>query len=343
MSYSSIASSIRTSLNELKVLSTNVKNINFDSVWGGDAHSRLTTNLKNVISKANIECTNLSNYATALDLLDEYKAKKEEVERLKSRLASLPSDEEYDGERAELRQKINTLENELKSLKARIQAMIKFSGNAAEYELVSFQVDENSYKDFTYIVDLDNLLGLAENNMLVTLSDDETLYKYYSQEEINNTLSSIKEKYSGREAAVNCTLAMMQMAADVGKKLKYGNSRNVYDIAIRSDCSVFASWAVNQGTENGDFTKKNVIKLADSGKRYKYYEEAKPGDVLYHLGSDRSKYHATFLVQNDTENKKVIIAEASSVRNGVRLREMSYATLQRLEYRAVNMSAYYNE
>ena len=179
--------------------------------------------------------------------------------------------------------------------------------------------------------------------MLVSLTEKETLYDYYDREDVESTLQSIKSQYSGREAAVNCTLAMMQMAADVGKKLRYGGSRDIYDIGIRSDCAIFASWAVNQGTENGNFPKKNVIKLADSGEKYKYYEEAQPGDVLYHLGADRSQYHATFLVQNDTENKKVIIAEASGVRNGVRLREMSYATLQRLEYRAVNMSPYYSE
>ena len=343
MSYSSIASKLKTDVNVLKNLTTSIKNINFDSVWSGDAHSRLTSNLKNIISKANTECTNLSNYATALDLLEEYKKKKEELSELKKRLNNLSDDEEYASERAELSEQISKLEKEIESLKSRIQAMIKFNVNAVEYELVSFQIDENTYKDFTYIVDLEKLLGLAENDMLVSLTDGETLYNYYSREEVNNTLASIKEKYSGREAAVNCTLAMMQMAADVGKKLRYGGSRDIYDIGIRSDCAIFASWAVNQGTENGDFPKKNVIKLADSGERYKYYEEAQPGDVLYHLGSDRSKYHATFLVQNDTENKKVIIAEASSVRNGVRLREMSYAALQSLGYKAVNMSEYYED
>ena len=274
MSYITAASKIKSNVDNLKTQTTMIKNIDFNSVWSGDAHGKLTANLNEIIAKINTETTNLSNFVTSLNLLDDYKTKNEELKRMKNRLSSIPDDEEHAGERSELSEAISELEKELVNLKSRIIALINFSSNATSFELVSFKPDESTYKDFTYVVDIDNLKSLAENNMLSQLNENETLYDYYSKEEIDSTIESIKSEYIGREAAVNCTLAVMQMAANVGKKLRYGNSRDVYDIAIRSDCSVFASWAINQGTENGDFTKKNVIKLADSGKRYQYYEEA---------------------------------------------------------------------
>ncbi len=343
MSYGNTASNLRNGVSSIKNSTSNIGNINFDSIWSGDAHTKLMSNLDEVVDRYNAECNNLENFSNALDLLEQYKLKKEEMERLQSQLNSLSDDKEHASERVSLKEQINKLQDELNSLKSQILGMIKFDSNTVNYEVVTFQTDESSYKDFTYIVDIENLKGLAENDLLISLTENETLYDYYSKEEVDNTLASIKDTYSGREAAVNCTLAMIQMAANVGKKLRYGGSRDVYDIGIKSDCAVFASWAVNQGTTDPDgFDKRNVAGLSAAGDKYKYYEEALPGDVLYHFGAERSDYHATFLVQNDTENKKVIIAEASGVRNGVRLREMSYDTLKKMEYRAVNMSPYYD-
>jgi hypothetical protein len=344
MSYSSIAAEIRKNVNEMKSLTTNVKSIDFDNIWSGDAHSKLTSNLEHVVSKSNAECTNLSNFATALDLLESYRTKKNYMDECKKRLSSLSSDEKYDKQRADLSKEISNLESELSSLKSRIQAMIKFSANTADYELVTYQTDTSTYKDFTYLYDFENLMQLNRTGRLKLFNWEqgkETLYDYYSKEYVDSVLAEIKDQYSGREAAVNCTLAMIQLAADVGKKLTYDGSLDIYDIGVKSDCAVFASWGVNQGTRYGDFDKKNVLNLYRSGTEYKYYEEALPGDVLVHFGADRTSYHAIFLVKNDTDNKVVTIAEAGGSSIGVRIREMEYKELQERHYRAVSMSQYY--
>lgn len=344
MSYSAAAAKIRQGLNLMKPLTTEVKNIEFDSVWSGDAHGKLTTDLNNVISKSNTECTNLSNFATALDLVESYRTKKNYMDELKKRLNALSSDEKNDAERASLSKQIGELESELASMKSRIQAMLNFSANSAEYEVVTYQTDTSTYKDFTYLYDFENLMQLNRTGQLSLFNWEgrkETLYNYYSKEYVDSILAEIKDQYSGREAAVNCTLAMIQLAADVGKKLTYDGSQDIYDIGVKSDCSVFASWGVNQGTRYGDFDKKNVLNLYRSGTEYKYYEEALPGDVLVHFGADRGSYHAIFLVKNDTDNKVVTIAEAGGSSIGVRIREMEYKELQERHYKAVSMSQYY--
>ncbi len=344
MKYDSISKDIKTMYVAVKEYISEIRNIGLGTVWSGDAYNNLSNKLNEVLEKFEIEVTNLENYTKALEYMDVYIQKLEELDKLETELNNLSDDEDDQARRSELITKIAQLEAEVGELKQKITELIVFKvSDSGSYDLVAFEIDENSYKDFTYLVDLDKLIFLSDEKMLVPLDDDETLYDYYTDEEIETTLESIKANYSGREASVNCALALIQMAADVGKKLKYGGSRDIYDIAIRSDCSVFASWAINQGTENEDFTKKNVITLADSGKKYQSYSEAKPGDVLYHLGSDRSKYHATFLVKNDTENKIVTIAEASNKKNGVRLRTMSYDTLRQSGYKAVDMSEYYED
>lgn len=344
MSYSAVAAKVRTYVKDMKSLTTGAKNVNFDGVWSGDAHSKLTSDLENVIGKSNTECTNLSNFATALDLLESYRTKKNFMDELKKRLRSLSSDEKYDEQRASLSEQIADLESELASLKSRIQAMIKFTANAAEYEVVTYQTDTSSYKDFTYLFDFNNLMQLNRTGQLSLFNWEqgkETLYDYYSKDYVDSVLTDIKSNYTGREAAVNCTLAMMQLAANVGKKLTYDGSKDIFDIGVKSDCSVFASWGVNQGTKYGDFDKKNVLNLYRSGVEYEYYEQALPGDVLIHFGADRGSYHATFLIKNDTENKVVTIAEAGGSSIGVRIREMEYSELKDRSYRAVSMSQYY--
>lgn len=339
--YSDIASKINSQVNTLNSTIAAIKSINLSSVWKGAVHDKLVNNLNSSMAKMNDEILNLSVLVKMLNKLQEYRDKKLKKIELEEKLRRIPDEKENYSERSHLESEIEKIVKELNNLKVEINNLNSFNKSKSEYEVVNYAVETSEYKGFTYLVDFYDLCMLNENKQLVSFGENETLYNHYTEEEVLNTLNSIKEKYSGREAAVNCTLAMMQMAANVGKKLKYGGSRDFYDIGIRSDCSVFASWAVNQGTLNGDFTKKNVIKLYTSGETYKTYEEAQPGDVLIHFGKDRSEYHATFLIKNDVENKKVVIAEASSYTNGVRVREMSYNFMKSKEYEAVNMSKYY--
>lgn len=345
MGYSSAASKLRAIISEFNAKRSAITGINFDSVWKGKAHDTQIGKLDSVLTDYGTEVTNIEKFAKMLDMIQQYKDKMEEIERLTSQLNSLPDDEEYAAERASLNKKIATLKMEASNLKLEIAMMNSFSTVASKEEKINYDYDVSTYKDFTYLYDYKKLRQLNMSGRLSLFNwfqKKETLYDYYDKAYVESVLDDIKSMFDGREAAVNCTLAMMQMAADVGKKLTYAGSQDIFDIGVKSDCSVFASWGVNQGTQYGDFDKKNVLNLYRSGVEYDTYEEALPGDVLIHFGADRGSYHATFLLENDTENKVVTIAEAGGKKIGVRVREMSYAELKDRSYRAVNMSQYYD-
>ena len=344
MGYSSIASSIRDKVSNLSAHKSVIDVLDFNGVWKGEAHDAQISSLNKVLGNISTEMTNLENFANLLDLVQSYKDKKTEIENLVSKLDSIPDTEENASKRASLKNDINKLKKEVSDLKSSISSKVSFSNVDSDVEVINYQYDVSNYGDFVYLFDYNNLMQMNRSGQLSLFNWEqgkETLYDYYDRKYVNDVLLDIRSKYFGREAAVNCTLAMMQMAANVGKKLTYDGSLDIFDIGVKSDCAVFASWGVNMGTRYGDFDKKNVLNLYRSGTEYEYYEEALPGDVFVHFGADRGSYHATFLVENDVENKVVTIAEAGGSSIGVRIRKMSYEELKDRSYRAVNMSQYY--
>ncbi len=344
MGYSSIASSIRDKVSSLSAHKSVIDVLDFDGVWKGEAHDAQISSLDKTMSNISTEMNNLENFANLLDLVQNYKDKKDELESISSKLDSIPDIEENSSKRASLKNDITKLKSEISTLKSDISAKVSFSSVDTSIEVINYQYDVSSYDDFVYLFDYNNLMQMNRSGQLSLFNWEqgkETLYDYYDRKYVNDILLDIRSQYSGREAAVNCTLAMMQMAANVGKKLTYDGSLDIFDIGVKSDCAVFASWGVNMGTRYGDFDKKNVLNLYRSGTEYEYYEEALPGDVFVHFGADRGSYHATFLIENDRDNKVVTIAEAGGTSIGVRIRKMSYEELKDRSYRAVNMSQYY--
>ena len=341
MNYTSKASSINTALSPFISAVSNIQKLSFDTVWSGDAHNTLTSNLSTSLKKIQAQRDAISVYTSALENLQMYKNNKEEIDSLRSEYLNLVGDE-YESRRQQLSGKITNLENTNTNLKSSIQNSLKsISSVSAEFEVVNYTPD-NTYGD--YILDLHDFLQLFQSGSLVKLSDNDgsndSLYDYYSKEEVDNRINQIKGQYKGRNAAVNCALGVMEMAAQVGKKLDYDwggghggdGITDIDEVATGTDCSAFASWAINQGISSGNLVGPyGMINLGKSTS----YENAQGGDILV------SSEHVVMIIANNPEAQQFLVAEANGSQEGVIMRTRSYAACSGA-YQAVDLSNLYN-
>lgn len=339
MSYTAIASSIKSNAKSLNTGSTAIKNISFDSIWSGDAHDKLTSNLKNVLAKIAKINESINSFSGALENLETYKNNKEQITKLTNEKNSLDTNSEnYNSRKNTLTSQINSLTEKNRTLKSSINSAISgISSISSELNLVNSTPD-NGYKE--YVVDLYDFLKTFQSGNLTKISDNGSLYNYYSQDEVNNRINQIKQQYSGRDAAVNCALGVMQMAAKVGKKLDYDYggghtpTTSLGQVATGTDCSSFVSWAINQGT-NSTFNTTTTYGLINQGKHIDY-SAAQKGDILVNSG------HVVMVVDNDSSKGQVLVAEASGSNTGVVLRTRSYTSLANSAYQARDLSSIYN-
>lgn len=346
MSYSSVADSIRNKVTLLDNSISSCENINFDSVWAGDAHNNLTSNLDNAFKSIKIQRDNALTLADVLDDLQIYKDNEEKIDGIKYTLSNISNTEENQETIRKYNNQISGLQTTNSSLKTSIKTAINsISSVSSQFELVTYE-PSNNYKD--YAVDLSEMLMLFESGALNKLSDNngssDSLYDYYTEAEVDSMITSIKEKYSGRDAAVNCALGVMQMAADVGLKLDYdwgGGHTSVTDIdavATGVDCSAFASWAINQGAAS-TFNTRCTDSLIYVGNKVSY-EDAQKGDILvYNSGGEG---HVVMIVDNDPESQQFLVVEASGQNAGVIMQTRSYASLSGT-YQARDLSSIYND
>lgn len=346
MSYSSIAQNIRNKVDLLNLSISNCEGINFDTVWAGDAHANLTSNLETAFKSIKTQRDNALTLADALDDLQIYKNNVESIEDLNYSLSNTPNTPENQEAIRRYNNQISGLQTTNSTLRTSIQTAINsISSVSTQFELVNYE-PSNNYKD--YAVDLSEMLMLFESGALTKLSDNngssDSLYDYYTEAEVDSMIAGIKEKYSGRDAAVNCALGVMQMAADVGLKLDYdwgGGHTTVTDIdavATGVDCSAFASWAINQGAAS-TFNTRCTDSLIYVGDRVSY-EEAQKGDILvYNSGGEG---HVVMIVDNDPETQQFLVVEASGRNAGVIMQTRSYASLSGT-YQARDLSSIYND
>lgn len=345
MNYSSIASSIRSAISSLEQCVSGVKSISFSGVWSGDAYNNLSSNLNTSISNINTQKDESLKYADALDKLQEYKDKKETYDNLNNELNGIPNNAENASARHNLINEINSLGTSLSSLKSEIQSLLSgISSVGTEFEIINYQVSDN-YSE--YVVDLYDFLNLFNSGTLTKMSDSGTgssLYDYYSKEEVDNKINDIKSQYSGRSAAVNCALGIMEMAADVGVKLDYdwgGGHTSVTStdaVATGTDCSAFASWAINQGAAE-TFNTQSTAGLIGVGSQTSF-EDAQQGDILVYRNN--SQGHVVMIIDNDPETQQFLVAEAASPDTGVVMKTRSYASLTGI-YQARDLSSIYND
>lgn len=345
MGYSSLAQKIRSNVSLVEQDVSAMKNVSLDSIWSGEAHDELTSNLKSSLSVLERQIESTKQLASALDSLQKYKDNDKKIDSLRSSRNSLPNTPEYDSKRNYYSSEINSLEATNSSLKSSINSSLGYvSSVSTQYTLVDYQPG-NTYGE--YVVDLNELLALFKSGKLVSLSDSnkssDSLYDYYSKEEVSNVVSGIKQKYSGRGAAVNCALGVMNMAAQVGVKLDYDLLRGsnklltIDGIATGSDCVSFASWAISQGSDKVDKTY-STTEFVRLGHKIDY-SQAQAGDV-FTLKYSGSGGHVMLVVENHPESNKALVAEAKG--DSVVLTEIKYSTLEKYEYTARDLTDFYS-
>ncbi len=344
MGYSAIASSIRSNSETVSSVLSSTKSVSFDGVWSGDAYTSQTTNLKEALDVLNTQKELVLKLADALDKLQKYKNNKEKISSLESQLRGLEDNEENSSLISSLRSQISQLQTENNNLRSEITAIISgFSSINTKFDVVNHEVSKN-YED--YVVELADMLNMFNSNSLSKIPDsgNSSLYDYYSKEEVLSRLEEIKSQYSGRDAAVNCALGIMEMASDVGLKLDYdwggGHTTvtSVDHVATGTDCSAFASWAINQGAAS-TFNTKTTSGLVNVGTNINY-EDAQKGDILVY--NTNGSGHVVMIVDNDPKTQQFLVVEAAGSATGVVMRTRSYASLSGT-YQARDLSSIYND
>ena len=341
MGYNVIASTINTKTSEMGEIINQISSTKFDEVWKGTAQTKMSTDLQKTIDRLNTEKANVEQFATALHTLQTYKVTKQMLDALEMKLSMTPNTEENQAEISSIQSEISKTKTTKEILKRQVESMF------AAFESITSQVQQVTYSigDTSYIIDINEFTNLFNNNALKKIPDDgqSSLYDYIPSEEEDAKMNSIKEYYSGRYAAVNCALGIMDMAASQGLKLDYdwgGGHSTVStnkNMAVGVDCSGFASWAINQGSQE-TFNSRSTASLINVGNRVDY-TEAKPGDILVynHDGSG----HVVLVVENDPENGNFLVAEAQGSANGVIMNNRSYSSLKNGGYQARDLTDIY--
>lgn len=362
MGYSAIASTLRGKCTELEGTLSGAENVSIDSVWTGSASDNATTSLKEVMAKVEKEISNINSFADALDSLQNYKDTKEKIASLKSEYNSIPATDENQSRRVNLSSVINSMQVSNNQLKNKlISAFAGFSSVSSEIEVVSYDPSSEDYGQFLFSVE--NLVALYANNYTDSNPDDPlkilqggSLYDYYNSYDadgnviegsgkayVEGIITNIQKKYSGREAAVNSALAILQLAADKGIKLDYEHKgTNPYQpyvpteqVASGVDCNPFVSWCVDKGVEGG-FQWRPVGSFQSVGDKIERdnWTSAKPGDLL------SSEGHIIMIVDNDPEKQTFTIAHASGGSRGILIEEKAYSSFG--SYTVRDMTNVYN-
>lgn len=362
MGYSAVASQLRTKCTQLSTEVSDASAISFDSVWSGEAHDGMTSDLKELFSRTETEIANIEKFASALDSLQKYKDTKNKINDLQSQLSSIPNTTENQRSRSNLSSTINALQVGNNQLKSNIiRALSGFSSISSEVEVVTYDASTEDYGQF--IVDIDSLVALYANNYIddnpadpLKILSGGSLYDYYNSYDadgnviegsgkayVEGIILDIQEKYSGRDAAVNSALAILQLAANKGIKLDYEHKgTNGYEpyvpteqVASGVDCNPFVSWCLDKGVEGG-FQWRPVGNFTSIGTTIdkSNWSSAKPGDVLANGG------HVIMIVDNDPEKGTFTVAHASGSSRGILIEEKPYSNYS--GYTVRDMTEIYN-
>ena len=363
MSYIDTAIKGTNESTNLETTNKNIGNLAFSLIWSGSAATALTETLSNINNKISIELSKLSSFFTALQQLNKYKQNKEQISSLKFKLMCIPNDEEHSGERAALQRQISELEQENSILKAQIESIFSqitplgistsLIGHNVEFNYIT-GIDELLTRYDYYLSDAEKQAGLG---LLYQLKNGSRLDTYYNQVDANgnviegsgyqyitNILNTIKNTYSGREAAVNTALVLLKLASDKGVKLDYkhqGTNSNPYVstqyVMNGVDCNPWTAYCVDKGTPTrfqwrpvGDF------KAVGTAIAYENWSQAQPGDVMVSSG------HVGLIIENDPANNRFVVAEARGSGQGIVLNYRTYSELGKGGYSIQDMTNVYN-
>ena len=341
----------------------NIGSLTFDLIWSGSAATSLISSLSNITNKLNMERAKLDGFFQALDLLGKYKQNKEAIARLKFQLMCIPDTEKNSGERAALQAQINQLEQENQALRGQIEGILsQITPVGSETNLVAHNVE------FNYATGVDELLALYDHRLteaekaagigiLRQLKGGTRLDSYYDQVDENGNvikgsgyqyitgiLNTVKNTYTGREAAVNTALVLLKLASDKGLKLDYkhqGTNQNPYVstayVMNGVDCNPWTAYCVDKGTPTR-FQWRPVTGFLSvgTGIPYENWSQAQPGDVMVNQG------HVGIIIENDPANNRFVVAEAKGQDVGIVLNYRTYSNLRGGGYSIRDMTNVYN-
>ncbi len=340
MDYASIASRLESDISSLNSILDGINGLSFEGIWNGEAAYKQTSDLKTATYNAERQRNIVKNFIGALKKLQTYKDNKDKISSLESQKKS-SSEEGADEYNSGINSQISNLEGQNNRLKREINSAINISSVSTQFEKVTYTPDE-TYKD--YIVDLADFYGLFKSKSLSEFDTNDTLFNYIPEQQVVGRLNEIKSQYSGRDAAVNCALGIMQMAASVGKMIDYHLEEpgHTYyhqefplgELVNGTDCVSFVSWAINQGSTT-PFLLRDTEEFKSQGVKTSF-ESAKKGDIL-----SFNEHHVALIVDNDPSSGQMLVAEAAGRGNGVVLHIRSYKNLSG-QAQARDMSEYYS-
>ncbi len=347
MDYSSKANSISATLTGFENTSKSISEVSFDSVWSGDAYATQTSNLTKTINNINNQISNIKTFIDALNQLQEYKNTKESISSLRSQYLNLDDTPENATDRNNLSDKITSLESNNNALRTSIKNSLSSIGSISTEAIAITYESQDDYKE--YANKISDLYNLNKQGKLSLMGSKETLLNYFTEEEVQSEINSIKSQYSGRNAAVNCAVGLMSIAASAGKIISYNletdtnttnyNSSNpktfpLSEVINGTDCSSFVSWAVNQGTNN-TFTTKSTKDFKTVGDKISF-SKARPGDIIVSNNS-----HVGLIVENHPEENYFLVAEEGGKEHGLVVQKRPYSSLD--NFNARDLSYVYGE
>ena len=347
MDYGNGPKNLNNELTDFRTDILNMNNISFDG-WKGSAKDSYLSSYKSNMSNLEIEFDKIGIFSELLAQVEVYKQRKEEIARLQSQLSSIPNDEEHSAQRASLAASISQLQSENDQLKAALNAAFaSFGGVGTKLSLNTSLFDFGASQNATIQVEfnINELLEKFKSGKLHYLNNGESLYDYYGGDEqgqayVREVLAKIQSTYTGREAAVNSALALIQLCADAGIKIDYEHKGTMGiqpfvptdEVATGVDCNPMASWIVDKGTPGG-FVWRPVGEFKGVGETCTDWTTAQPGDVLVSDG------HVATLVANDPANNQFITVESS---NGVEIKIRTYSSMKSGGYQVRDMTNVYN-
>ena len=347
MNYGNSSTSLNNELTGFRTDILNLNGVSFNG-WSGSAKDSYYSSFNKNMSDLQIEFEKVGIFSELLAQVEVYKKRKEEIESLQSKLSSLPNDEKYAAERASLAAAISQLQAENAELKAALNsAFASFGGVGTKVNISNSLFNFSSSQNATIRLefDINSLLATFQSGKLHYFNHGESLYDYYGgdeagREHVRQVLAQIQSTYSGREAAVNSALALIQLCAAAGVKIDYQHACTDVNqpfvptdrLVEGLDCNPMASWIVDKGTPGG-FVWRPVQEFAGVGEKLEDWTTAQPGDVLSSSG------HVAVIVANDPANNQFITVESS---NGVEIKVRTYNSMKSGGYQVRDMTNVYN-
>ena len=347
MDYGNSSTTLNNELTGFRTDILNLNGVSFDG-WSGSAKDSYYSSFNSNMSNLQIEFEKVGIFSELLAQVEVYKQRKEEIARLQSQLSSLADTEENAAQRASLAATISQLQTENEQLKAALNsAFASFGGVGSKVSISNSLFNFSSSQNATIRLefDINSLLATFKSGKLHYLNQGESLYDYYGgdeagREHVRQVLAQIQSTYSGREAAVNSALALIQLCADAGIKIDYEHKGTTGkqpfvptdQVATGVDCNPMASWIVDKGTPGG-FVWRPVGEFKGVGETCTDWTTAQPGDVLVSDG------HVATIVANDPANNQFITVESS---NGVEIKVRTYNSMKSGGYQVRDMTNVYN-